>query len=300
MMKTPPSLIRGDRIGFVAPARTISPDEIKDAIRTIENRGLVPVLAENLFQKEHQLAGYDEQRAMALQKMLDDPDIKAVLAVRGGYGSVRIVDKVDFTHFQERPKWLVGYSDFTVFLNHVAFRKGVETLHATMPINFKENSHQALNGLFDVLQGKRPDYNIDSGKVWVQGQAEGRLAGGNLSVLYSLLGSPSFPDLEGAVLFLEDLDEYLYHVDRMIMALKRAGKLEKLDGLVLGAMTAMHDNTVSFGKTAVQIIVDAVEDYGYPVVSGFPAGHIKNNLPLIIGAPCRLKTDRHTYSLSFG
>jgi muramoyltetrapeptide carboxypeptidase len=300
IMITPPPIKPGESIGIIATARKITPEEVNYAVNFIEDQGFVPVLADNLFLSDHQFAGSDEQRVSALQNMLNDPDMKALLAVRGGYGSVRIIDRLDFTIFQKNPKWVAGYSDFTVFLNHIPSLYNIETLHATMPINFQENTPEAVNSLFEVLRGKRPNYRIENGDVLISGEAHGKLMGGNLSVLYSLLGSVSFPDLDGAVLFLEDLDEYLYHVDRMMQALKRAGKLKNLAGLVIGAMTDMHDNATPFGKEAEQIILDSVKSYNYPVVSGFPAGHIQNNSPLIIGAPCHLKTSNNSYSLSFG
>ena len=300
VMRTPPSIKPGDKIGIAATARKITSQEIEYAVKVIEDRGLVLVLADNLFLSDHQYAGSDSQRAAGFQKLLDDPEIMAVLSVRGGYGSVRVVDKIDFSKFKENPKWLAGYSDFTVFLNHVPENYGVETLHATMPVNFRENTEDALNGLFEVLSGKRPEYRWVSGKLYKKGTAGGALIGGNLSVLYSMLGSSSFPETEGNVLFLEDLDEYLYHIDRMMQALKRAGKLEGLSGLVIGAMTDMNDNTVAFGKTAGEIIFESVEEYGYPVVMNFSAGHINNNLPLIIGGKTVLEVSDDQAVLKFG
>ena len=206
---------------------------------------------------------------------------------------MRVVDLLNFDQFRKQTKWFVGYSDVTVFHNHINTVLGVQTLHASMPINFPENSEKALNGLFDVLKGTLPEYTIDPHDLNRNGSAEGVLTGGNLSVLYSLKGSISFPDMEDKILFLEDLDEYLYHVDRMMVALKRAGVLENLKALIVGGMTDMNDNEVPFGKTAYEIIHEAVAAYNYPLCFGFPAGHFNDNRPLIMGANVKLDVNDH-------
>jgi muramoyltetrapeptide carboxypeptidase len=226
--------------------------------------------------------------------MLDDSEIKAVFSVRGGYGSVRIIDQLDFSGFMTKPKWFVGYSDVTVFHAHINHVCGVQTLHATMPLNFANNTKDSLSGLFDVLKGALPAYKFENHLLNRGGNAEAVLTGGNLSVLFSLLGSRSFPVTEGNILFIEDLDEYLYHVDRMMMALSRAGILSGLKGLIVGGMTDMNDNEIPFGKTAEQIIREAVESYDFPVCFGFPAGHFDNNLPLIMGAEIRMEVAEET------
>ncbi len=282
-MICPPFLKKGDKIGIVAPARKISKNELEEAFKIIRNRGYNVVYTDSLFSEENQFAGSDLLRAQELQLMLDDDSIKAIMFARGGYGCVRIVDKIDFSRFYKHPKWLTGYSDITVFHNHVSMNFGIQTMHATMPINFTGNTNQAINSLFDKLQGKIVDTVFSSNKMNRVGDAEGQLVGGNLSVLYSLLGSNSFPDTDGKILFLEDLDEYLYHIDRMMMGLKRAGMLSNLAGLVVGGMTQMNDNPIPFGKTAEEIIRDCVDEFDYPVYFGFPAGHIDDNRALIMG-----------------
>lgn len=287
-MKRSPSLRKGDKIGLVAPARKINKDEITDAIRIIEKQGFAVEYNEKLFSAFNQFAGDDQVRTEYFQEMLDHEAIKAIISVRGGYGSVRIIDKLDFNRFAEHPKWIVGYSDVTVFLNHVNKNYGIETLHASMPLSFKENTREALSGLFAVLQGDSPEYIIEKNPLNRTGKTSGTLVGGNLSVLYSLMGSQSFPETKGAILFIEDLDEYLYHIDRMTMGMKRAGIFDDLSGLIVGGMTDMNDNEVPFGKTAGEIIQDIVSDFNFPVCFGFPAGHVDNNLPLIIGAKVTL------------
>lgn len=292
-MIKPPSLIKGDKIGLVAPARKINLEEIEYAIKLVENEGFVPIYNNDLFSVDNQFAGSDVLRARSIQQLLDEKDIKAILSARGGYGSIRIVDLLDFSKFKTHPKWFIGFSDITVFHSHINKNFNVQTLHASMPLSFPENSPEALKSLFNLLRGERAQYNIDRNPLNKPGYSEGLLTGGNLSVLYSLMGSASFPDMDNKILFIEDLDEYLYHIDRMMMALKRAGVLENLNGLIVGGMTGMNDNEIPFGKTAYQIVREAVEDYDYPVCFGFPAGHINDNRPLIMGAKVQLDVNDH-------
>jgi len=288
-MIKPLPLHKGDTIGLVAPARKISKKELKSAVEIIESRGYRTLAEEHLFDSDGQFAGNDVSRTEDFREMILNPDINAILSVRGGYGSVRIVDLLPFVSLLTRPKWIVGYSDLTVFHNHIN-NIGVQTLHASMPINFSTNTPEALDSLFDVLEGKLPDYNFGNHVLNRPGKVRGMLVGGNLSVLCSLLGSASFPKTQNPILFLEDLDEYLYHIDRMMMALKRSGFLRNISGLVVGAMTDMHDNTFPFGKTAEQIIREAVEEYHFPVAFNFPAGHISDNRALIMGGNVELES----------
>lgn len=278
---------RKSKIALVAPARKITLEEISFAIEYIRGRGFDVVYDERLFLSYNQFAGTDEERAAVLQQYLDDDNIDAIMCVRGGYGTIRIIDRLNFDKFMQNPKWVVGYSDVTVL--HAKLQSlGVESLHATMPINFKENTKTSLDSLFDALEGKELSYEVEptdkvqSLKSKVQ-SLEGELVGGNISVLYSLLGSDIFPDTRGKILFLEDLDEYLYHIDRMMFAFERAGKLDGIKGLVVGGLTKMHDNTVSFGQPAEEIIWERVEYKNIPVIFDFPAGHIDDNRALILG-----------------
>jgi len=297
-MISPPSIKKGDAIGLVAPARKISEQELTEAVTIIEKRGYQTIKSPHLFVLENQFAGSDKQRAANLQQLLENPVVKAVFAVRGGYGSVRIVDKIDFEPLLKNPKWLVGYSDFTVFHNHL-INLGLQSLHATMPLNFSGNTTEALNSLFDTLEGKIPHYRFISHPLNRKGNATGMLVGGNLSVLYSLMGSLSFPNTTGMILFLEDLDEYLYHIDRMMVALKRAGILKNLAGLIIGGMTKMNDNATPFGKTAEEIIRESVEEYHFPVAFGFPAGHQPDNRALIMGAEAYFEVTENGSALDF-
>ncbi len=239
----------------------------------------------------HQFSGTDHERATDLQAMLDDASIRAIFCARGGYGSVRIIDELDFSGFIQNPKWIVGYSDITVFHSHINRHFGIQTLHGPMPINFPPDRKvkASLQSLKEILEGGYPAYHFTSHPFNRKGTASGMLCGGNLSMLYSLAGTESDIDTEGKILFIEDLDEYLYHIDRMMQNLKRSGKLESLAGLVVGGMNDMNDNTIPFGKTAYEIIAETVADYHFPVIFDFKSGHISENLGLIIGGYVELE-----------
>jgi len=284
-MQTPSFLQHGDKIAIIATARKISQEELKPAVEIFRKWGFDVVYGRYLLREDNQFAGNDQERAEDLQWALDDENIKAIICARGGYGTVRIIDKIDLTKFSEKPKWIIGYSDVTVLHSHIHNLLGVETLHATMPINFPTDGmeNEALISLKKALNNENIQYTFDCHPLNRKGNAEGILVGGNLSILYSLIGTDSDIDTDGKILFIEDLDEYLYHIDRMMMNLKRSGKLANLAGLVVGGMSDMKDNTVAFGKTAEEIISEAVADYSYPVCFQFPSGHQQDNRTLILG-----------------
>ena len=287
-MIRPPALRKGDKIALVSPARSITFGEVHPAIRFFAKHDLEVVLGHNVFATHRQFAGTDEQRLRDLQQALDDDSIRAVVCTRGGYGTLRIVDRVDFTAFCRNPKWVAGYSDVTVLHAHIQQCHGIETIHSAMPVGMTgEYREESFQTLISALFGKRISYTLPAHPLSRPGTAEGELTGGNLSILYSLAGSVSMPATAGKILFLEDVDEYLYHIDRIITALKRTGALAGLAGLIVGGMTRMNDNTVPFGMSAEEIIADAVKEYGYPVCFGFPAGHMEPNLALILGRKAR-------------
>ena len=289
-MQTPPYLKSGDKIAIVAPARKISMEELKPAANVLNSWGYECVFGDNLFKELNQYSGTDEERTSDFQKALDNDNIKAILCARGGYGVLRIIDKLDFTKFITNPKWIIGYSDVTVFHSHINKNFAIETLHATMPINFPKDGtlNQSLITLHKALKGDPLSYEIKKHGLNRKGVASGELCGGNLSILYALSASVSDIDTKGKILFIEDLDEYLYHIDRMILSLKRSGKLNNLAGLVVGGMSEMRDNTIPFGKTAEEIIAEAIAEYDYPVCFNFPAGHIQENYALIVGRKVHL------------
>ena len=272
-MKRPRYLQPGDRVAIVAPARKISHTEMDAAVNLLRSWQLEVVLPDHLFDSDHQFAGSDATRAETLQQQLDDPDIGAIFCARGGYGTVRIIDQLDFTRFCQKPKWIVGYSDITVLHSHIHSLLGLPTLHATMPVNFGAEPSPATESLRRFLFGMnrdQVDYTWEPNRLNRSGKAHAPVVGGNLSILYSMLGSRSQIDTHGKILLVEDLDEYLYHIDRMMQALRRASMLDGLAGLIVGGMTDMHDNTVPFGHTAEEIVADAVAGFDYPVAFGAP------------------------------
>lgn len=256
----------------------------------IRSMGYEPVLGRYAMGAHHQFSGTDAERLADMQWALDDNAIQAVISLRGGYGCLRLVDQLDFTALQNNPKWIVGYSDVTVFHAHLLQNLNMASLHATMPVNFTKHA-QATQSLFDALAGKDLEYAFEGN--WVNGPhaVSGMVVGGNLSLLYALNGSASAIDTKDKILFIEDLDEYLYHIDRMMLSLKRAGKLSGLKALVVGGFTDMRDNAVPYGKTAQEIILEAVAEYNYPVVFNFPAGHQDENMAIKLGCMAQLKTE---------
>ena len=291
MMKRPPFLAKGDKIGIVATARKISAEEISFAVKKFEEWGLTVVYGKNLFNVKNQFSGTDEERVSDLQEMLDDDSVRAVISARGGYGTIRIIDRLDFSKFLNSPKWIIGYSDITVLHLHIHQNFAVETIHATMPISFGADE-ESVETLRRALFGELNKYTFPgSNGLARKGTCEGQLSGGNLSLIYALNNSKSDLDTKGKILFLEDLDEYLYHLDRMMVNLKRGGKLSGLAGLVVGGLTEMKDNPVPFGKTPEEIIMDSVKEYSYPVCFDFPAGHGKKNFSFFSGRRCRLEVE---------
>lgn len=299
MSITPPSLNSGDKIGLVCTARKISVEELDFALEKLKEWQLEPVVGTSVGKALHQFAGDDWQRAKDFQLMLNDDSIQAILCARGGYGSVRIIDKLNFAHFKKHPKWIIGYSDITVFHAHIHTMYNIETIHSTMPLNFMTNTAAALDSLRDALFGKKLKYDVAPHTLNIHGEATGQLVGGNLSVLYSICGSRSDIDTRGKILFLEDLDEYLYHIDRMMMQMKRSGKLRYLKGMVVGGFTKMKDNEIPYGKTALEIIHEHAKDYRFPVAFDFPAGHVDDNRAVILGREVSLDVNSSGVALKF-
>ena len=295
-MIIPDNLKIGDLIGIVSTARAISLDELQPSINTLKNWGLKIRLGCNIFNSSNQFAGNDIERAFDLQQMIDNNDIKAILFARGGYGSVKIVDRINFSNLIYNPKWLIGYSDITVFHSHLN-TLGIASIHGTMPVNFKNNTSKAILSLHKRLFFSSNKIEFNDSNIDLNFSVTGEIIGGNLSILYSLIGSSSDLNTDNKILFLEDLDEYLYHIDRMMISLKRSGKLSNLKALIIGSMTKMNDNIIPFGKTANEIILEHTNSYNYPVISNFPAGHINNNLSIILGKESHLKIDNNNVTL---
>jgi muramoyltetrapeptide carboxypeptidase len=302
MMITPPYLKPGDTVGIVAPARKISEEEISAFIILLESWGLNYKLGKNLFGDKDQYSGTDEERAADFSDMLSDPRIKCIIAARGGYGSLRTLRLIDFSNFEKKPKWIAGFSDITVFHAYANKYLNTESLHCIMPINFKPGNseiEESFESLRKALFGERLEYVFPSFHANREGTVNGEIVGGNLSILYSLNGTGFFPDLRGKVLFIEDIDEYLYHIDRMMLNLLHSGSLNNIKALVIGGFTDIKDNTIPFGKDFHEIISEAVEKFKFPVVFSFPGGHQNSNKTLIFGRQIQLSTKAEHSRLSF-
>lgn len=298
-MITPPYLKKGDTVAIVSTARKNIDDNLKPAIDLLKSWGLEVKMGSTIGLDFNQLAGTDEQRAKDFQEQMDNPNIKAIWCVRGGYGTVRIIDLLDFTQFRQHPKWVIGFSDVTVLHSHLN-TMGYKSIHAIMPISVPKASVPAKETFKTSLFGKeRLEYDIEPHPMNRMGKASGELVGGNLSILYSLFGSPSAIDCSDKILFMEDLDEYLYHVDRMLMNMKRNGCLESIKGIVVGAMTKMKDNDIPWGKNALEIIDDVSKKYNIPIIYNFPAGHIQDNRALIIGSRVSMDVTPECSKLTF-
>ena len=294
----PEFLKKGDTVGITATARKIELDNLLPAIQLLESWGLKVVIGKTIGQEENQLAGPDWLRANDFQEMLDNPTIKAIWGAKGGYGTVRIIDKIDFTNFKKKPKWVVGFSDMTILHSHIN-NMGIGTLHGMMALSSKTATAEASESLRKALFGETLEYRVPCHNFNKEGLAEGELVGGNLSVLFSLMGSNSEIDYHGKILFIEDLDEYLYHIDRMMMNLKRNGYFDGLKGMIIGGMTSMNDNEIPWGKDALEIIQEVTKEFSFPVVYNFPAGHLKDNRALILGKKVTLEVNDTESILQF-
>ena len=297
-MKIPPSLQKGDTIAILSTARKNIDDNLKPAIDLLHSWGLEVIIGKTIGLDNNQLAGTDEERAADFQQQLDNPNIKAIWCVRGGYGTVRMIDLLDFTKFKQSPKWIVGFSDVTVIHSYIN-NLNIATIHGAMPITVGKASVESIESLRKSLFGESLNYEIPFDAANRLGNTKGEIVGGNLSILYSLMGSNAQIDCKGKILFIEDLDEYLYHIDRMMMSLKRCGCFDGLNGLIVGTMTKMKDNDIPWGKNANQIIEDVTKGYWFPVLYNFPAGHFRDNRALIFGKQVSLELNATTSKLTF-
>lgn len=287
----PPFLKPGDTIGILSTARKTTAEAMENALRLIESYGFKGKLAPNLLKENKQFAGTDTERIADMHTLLRDRDVKAILCARGGYGTTRIVDQIDWSLLQKQPKWICGFSDVTAILCHLQ-KLGMESIHSIMAAQFDEQQEErkkSMDSLFSLLKGDAFSMKAPSHPFNRAGEAKGELIGGNLSILNNLIGTSSDPDYEGKILFMEDLDEYLYHIDRMMVHLKRCGKLEKIAGIIVGQMSDMNDNPIPFGKTAYEIIQEHIAGYSFPVAFNFPIGHEALNMAVPVGRMVSLK-----------
>lgn len=291
MLLHPPFLKKGDKVYFLSTARKITEEEIAPALLAFQEWGLNVVIGDTIGKQDHQYAGNDQERLRDFQKAIDDRSVKAIICARGGYGTVRMMDGINYDEFMKSPKWVVGFSDVTYLHTHISNNIGVQSIHSIMPVQFTKSSPEAIETLRRELFGEPNGYDIPVHYLNRNGKAEGVLIGGNLSILYSITGTRSGINTFGKILFLEDIDEYRYHIDRMMMNLKRSGKLQDLAGVIVGSFSEIKDNAIPFGKDAYEIIAEHLQGYNYPVLYNFPAGHLSDNRALVIGK---------TYKLSIG
>ncbi len=270
-----------------------------DAVKLIELWGLEVVIGDTVTASYHQFAGDDALRARDMQRFIDDDSIKAIFAARGGYGTVRIIDHINFDKLKQNPKWIIGFSDITVLHSHLHQNYNLQTIHGQMPVNIPDASATSLQTLKKTLFGEEISYLIKPDPLNRVGKATGTLIGGNLSLLIAVLGSISDMDYSGKILFIEDVGEYLYAIDRMVRALDRAGKLTNLAGLIVGGFNDIKDNDISFGQTVPQIIMEVVKNYDYPVCFNFPAGHIPDNRALVLGREVEIIVIEHQSTIKY-
>ena len=295
MIKTPPYLLKGDAIGLVCPAGYMALEKVQTCITTLQEWGYNVKIGKTIGGgSSSYFSGTDEERLTDFQQMLDDDEVKAVLCARGGYGMSRIINKINFKKFKLQPKWIIGYSDITVLHAHLYSNYYISSMHAPMAgaFNDEEFNNEYVLSVKNTMEGKKIKYSCAPHELNKKGEAIGELIGGNLALLAHLVGTDSDSKTRGRILFLEDTGEYLYNIDRMLLQLKRSGKLSKLAGLIIGGFTDIKDTERPFGKTTYEIINDAVKEYEYPVCFGFPVSHEKENYALKIGVGYKLKVGK--------
>jgi len=290
MTSIPPYLTPGDTIGIVCPAGYMPIEKAQTCINTLQQWGYKVRVGKTTGNQHYYFSGTDDERLADLQAMLDDTNIKAILCGRGGYGVSRIIDRVDFSSFINNPKWIIGYSDITLLHAHLYSKLHIASLHSPMAAAFNDGGADNIfiQSLRKAISGDKANYVTGSHTLNRAGTAEGELVGGNLSLMAHMVGSPSAFDTKGKILFLEDVGEYIYNVDRMFIQLQRAGMLDNLAGLIIGSFTEMKDTVIPFGQQVYDCIHDKIFNYNYPVCFAFPVGHTNNNYPLTHGAVHRL------------
>lgn len=286
----PPYLTRGDTIGIICPSGFMPLEKAQKCIDALQQWGFEVQVEKTVGNQFNYFSGTDEERLNDLQLMLGDLNIKAIFCARGGYGLSRIIDNINFEKFIQHPKWIIGYSDITLLQAHIYSNFNIASLHAPMAAAFNEieESEEYIYSIFNCLTGKHQSYKIVSNSLNRTGVSEGELVGGNLALLVHIIGTKSDINTKGKILFIEDIGEYKYNVDRMLIQLKRAGKLDALAGLIVGSFTEMKDTVIPFGQSIEEIIFDKIKEYNYPVCFDFPVGHVKENYALKIGVEYEL------------
>ena len=300
MIIVPPYLHKGDTIGIVCPAGFMPMEKVQSCIETLQQWGYRVILGKTVGNETgNYFSGTDKERLNDFQQMLDNDEVKAVLCARGGYGLTRIVDGLKFKNFKKRPKWVIGFSDVTILHAHLYSNYNIASLHAPMAaaFNYGEEQNPFILSIKKNLEGKKIVYRCKAHEMNNRGQGIGELIGGNLALIAHLIGTPSDLDTKGKILFLEDVGEYLYNIDRMFYQLKRSGKLDRLAGLIIGGFTDNKDTERPFGKTAYEIIHDITSQFNYPVAFNFPVSHEKENYALKYGVGYKLRVGKSKVSL---
>jgi muramoyltetrapeptide carboxypeptidase len=295
MIKVPPYLKKGETIGMVCPAGYMTLDKVQTCVRTLEDWGYKVKLGKTIGSAStNYFSGTDEERLTDLQEMMDDDDVQAVLCGRGGYGMGRIIEQLDFKKFSRKPKWIIGYSDITVLHAHLYNNYYISSMHAPMAAAFNDEGfrNEYVGSLRNAMEGKKARYQAPAHEFNRKGEAIGELVGGNLSLLAHIIGTSSDIKTKGRILFIEDIGEYIYNVDRMFYQMKRSGKLSKLAGLIIGGFTDMKDTERPFGKTVFELIRDIVKEYEYPVCYDFPVSHSDANYALKVGVGYKLRVTK--------
>lgn len=297
-MIQPAPLKKGDLIYITAPAKSIDEASVSFAKNFFETQGFRVEISKHCFGTFNYFSGTDEERAADLQAGIDHPEAKAIVCARGGYGCVRIVDQLQWANMLREPKWLIGFSDITVF-HHRLFKLGIQSIHGTMPLNFEKNSPEALQTLVEAMTGSQKPLTWNKNPNNRIGKANGKLIGGNLSILYSLIATSDAYFFEGNILFLEDLAEHYYHLDRMFFSLRKSGILDRISGLIIGGMTDMEDTTIPFGMSTEEIVLQHFQFRKIPIAFEIPSGHIDDNRALIVGAEVELVVENELSTLSY-
>ena len=299
----PEYLKKGDTVAIVAPSGVLKNYNgyMLKAKELLKSWGLEASIGENVFNDNGHFAGTDNQRSADFQLALDDKSIKAIWCARGGYGAMRVIDNLNFEKYKENPKWIIGYSDITAIHNDLHNNKS-ESIHGIMCKSLEKidvDNNESISLLKKTLFGEKLSYTIEGNNYNIEGNSNGQLIGGNLTLLHCLLGSESSIDTDGKILFIEDLGEYLYHIDRMLISLKRAGYFDNCKGLIVGDFTDMRKNTTPFGRNLKELILDIVREYDFPVSFGFPAGHGEKNYPMILGREINLEVSKQQSTINF-
>jgi muramoyltetrapeptide carboxypeptidase len=299
----PPYLKAGDTVAIVAPSGVLKnrTDEVARAKTLLESWNLNVIIGDHVFSKANHFAGTDQERCEDFQNALDNPNVKAIWSARGGYGTVRILDKLDYTTFLKQPKWVIGYSDITALHNQI-HNNGVESIHAIMCVSLPEDLTEikaSIDTFKEALFGKPLQYTLKGSAYNRAGNATGQLVGGNLTILHTMLGSNTSIDVSGKILFIEEIGEYKYHIDRMLQSLKRAGYFNNCKGVIVGDMSRMRKNTTLWGTSVEQLILDALADYDFPIAFNMPAGHEDDNRAMVFGRTVQLAVSSAQSTIRF-